>query len=110
MRPGERADNTKALISYQPQEEDFSSPFLHLLQREGHHNLQRSANPLLPANGARPLFDHGFVERTAFPAVQITDRKSQKPNSPLGSQWATACQLHVSEEFDVRGDYVCRRR
>ncbi|EIE20738.1 hypothetical protein COCSUDRAFT_57302 [Coccomyxa subellipsoidea C-169] len=51
VRPGERADNTKALISYQPQEEDFSSPFLHLLQREGHHNLQRSANPLLPANG-----------------------------------------------------------
>ena len=52
MRPGEKEDTSKALISYQPQEEDFSSPFLHLLQREGHHNLQRSANPLLPANGA----------------------------------------------------------
>ncbi|KAK9901681.1 hypothetical protein WJX75_008201 [Coccomyxa subellipsoidea] len=51
VRPGEKADTSKALISYQPQEEDFSSPFLHLLQREGHHNLQRSANPQLPANG-----------------------------------------------------------
>ncbi|CAL8468059.1 g7598 [Coccomyxa elongata] len=51
VRPGDRADTSKAIITYQPQEEDFSTSFLNLLQREGHHSLERSANSLLPANG-----------------------------------------------------------
>lgn len=70
VRPGEKADTSKALISYQPQEEDFSSPFLHLLQREGHHNLQRSANPQLPANGARPLL---ALPSTPYTPCLLTD-------------------------------------
>lgn len=54
VRPGDKADTSKAIITYQPQEEDFSTSFLNLLQREGHHSLERSANPLLPANGVPP--------------------------------------------------------
>lgn len=52
------SDPLKALVSYQPQEADHSSNFLGMLRREGYHNLQRSATPLLPANGVCPLALH----------------------------------------------------
>jgi hypothetical protein len=46
----------KALVSYQPQDSDFSAQFLGMLEREGHQHLRNSiVNGALQTNGALPV-------------------------------------------------------